>query len=239
MKVTSKRQVHVLTGGLVLLAFVVVSVATLLIYPPERWPHELAVGALLSIGVATPICYFMTGQLYRNFQLSEELRRLINRDKLTNVATRDYFFARMSDAPQAFGVSLMVDIDHFKQVNDTYGHFAGDEVIRHVAELLQSTVRADDIVCRFGGEEFVVFLSDHDAESGYLVAERMRTAIAGRAVLFETLEVRVTVSIGGSLKLACDQIEAAIQDADAALYRAKKAGRNRTIFAGADKPTLA
>ena len=121
----------------------------------------------------------------------------------------------------------MVDIDYFKRVNDTYGHLTGDRVISHVASVLRDAVRPGDIVCRFGGEEFVVFLADADQNAGAIMAERLRALVAESPVDEAGTTLNVTVSIGGSLKSAAEHIETAIQRADDALYRAKTGGRNQ------------
>jgi len=191
----------------------------------------LSFGPLIAFIITFPASFFIWAQVRRNSLLSDELRRLVNRDKLTDMATRDYFFTRMNSNPQAYGVSLMVDIDFFKAVNDTYGHFAGDAVIARVAGVLFRNTRETDIVCRFGGEEFVVFLHNHDMADGFQTAERMRRAIASEVISFDGVDMQVTVSIGGSLKDRLRDINKAIKEADAALYRAKEAGRNRTVFA--------
>jgi diguanylate cyclase (GGDEF)-like protein len=124
----------------------------------------------------------------------------------------------------------MIDIDRFKLINDRYGHIAGDAVIQGVAAALRDNMRPQDLICRFGGEEFVIFLHEHKRDDGYVVAERLRTAIAATLIPFEGGNLSVTVSIGGSLKDRLASIIGAIKDADEALYRAKKMGRNRTIF---------
>lgn len=191
--------------------------------------------AFIVSAVALPTAWYVGEVLRKNYQLTQELSALVNRDRLTDVATRDYFFARMEAAPDAYGVSLMVDIDHFKSINDTYGHIAGDVVIRHVAKLLQSMTRKDDIVCRFGGEEFIVFLYDKDHAAGLEVAERMRQSIAADPVSSQEHLISVTVSIGGSLKERLNDVAEAIQLADEALYRAKSGGRNQTVFAADGK----
>lgn len=202
-------------------------------YPPEL--H--AVVRPKALGVATVVTFFFSfillQQLRRLTLMSDELRRLVDRDRLTDVATREFFFKHMGDAPRAFGISLMIDIDRFKAINDTYGHLAGDQVIASVARTIARNVREEDIVCRFGGEEFIVFLSGHTIESGYQIAERMRQAIARDAIQTNGWPLRATVSIGGSLKDRLTDIEEAIHEADAALYRAKAAGRNKTVFSAA------
>lgn len=188
--------------------------------------------AAIALLCSVPVSWFMGNEMRKNEELTKVLRDLVNRDRLTDAATRDYFFDQMESDVNSFGVSLMIDIDHFKNINDTYGHLVGDKVIRHVAEALRRTVRDEDIVCRFGGEEFVVFLANHQTENGVEVAERIRTAIAKEVVRVQEAAISVTVSIGGSLKDAVTDINDAIKMADDALYRAKAAGRNQTIFAG-------
>lgn len=219
----------VMTLGTVLACGVLVDVVYEAHLRAQMGPRALLITTLITV----PFAFFIGVKLRENTRLSDELVRLVNRDRLTDVATRDFFFRRMESAPDAYGVSLMVDIDHFKEVNDTHGHYAGDAVIRRVSQILKRETRAQDIVCRFGGEEFVVFLHEVDADQGLVVAERMRTAVAAET-LRETGHgpvISVTVSIGGSLKERLEDINISIQQADAALYRAKANGRNRTEVA--------
>lgn len=165
----------------------------------------------------------------RTFRLSQELSRLVNRDRLTDVATRDFFFERLAADPDTYGVSLMIDIDHFKKVNDTHGHLVGDDVIARVGRVLKDEMREDDIVCRFGGEEFLVYLRDATRADGWEIAERIRERIAAEVITTRNGPVEVTVSVGGSLKVQLEKIEEAIRRADDCLYRAKAMGRNRTV----------
>ena len=125
---------------------------------------------------------------------------------------------------------LMLDIDHFKAVNDTYGHDAGDDVLREFARRMRRTVRGIDLVCRLGGEEFVVVMPDTDAPIAAVVGERIRERISGQPFLIEGGEqsIEVTVSIGLARRLdGGDTPEAMLRRADDALYRAKREGRNR------------
>lgn len=179
--------------------------------------------------IAIPISALIALIIRRNTLLTEELTHLVNRDRLTDVATRDFFFACLALKPKAYGVSLMVDIDHFKQVNDTHGHLTGDTVIAAVAEVLQSQIREQDIVCRFGGEEFLIYLHEPTTEEGWEIAERIRVGIQDKIVQSDAGNIPVTVSVGGSLKSRLEEIEHAIRRADECLYRAKALGRNRTV----------
>jgi diguanylate cyclase (GGDEF)-like protein len=123
----------------------------------------------------------------------------------------------------------MVDIDHFKQVNDTHGHLAGDDVIHAVAQVLKRQVREDDIVCCFGGEEFVMFLRRASPEEGWKIAERIRAQTESTTTSTSKGEVKVTVSVGGSLKDRIDHIDDLIKRADECLYKAKRLGGNRAV----------
>jgi two-component system cell cycle response regulator len=128
----------------------------------------------------------------------------------------------------------MLDLDHFKQVNDTYGHAAGDEVLRELAQRVESQVRASDVAARYGGEEFVVLLPHTDVDAGKALAERIRRAVSAEPVSFDDEgEVTVTASIGIATVLPGDEDDlktvgdSLLARADVALYRAKAAGRNR------------
>ena len=222
----------VLAAALTTMAAVfVATILAYMMYPPGGLPDAIKLTPVITIITAFPFCIFVWAQVRDNIRLSAKLQHLVNRDRLTNVATRDYFFRRMASKPGSDGIMLMVDIDHFKQVNDTYGHVAGDAVIRHVAQILVAQTRRDDIVCRFGGEEFMIFLRDQDIGEGFAVAERMRTEIATAMALSGEVQIRVTVSIGGAMKPPDADIAVVINVADAALYRAKRGGRNQTQFA--------
>ena len=126
--------------------------------------------------------------------------------------------------------AVMLDIDNFKSINDTYGHSVGDEVIRAVAERVRSAIRQSDVLGRYGGEEFAIVMPDHDGGAAGL-AERMRGAVAETPVPTAAGPVPVTVSVGlthlGPEDGALDQM---LVRADHALYRAKQSGRNRVVI---------
>lgn len=163
--------------------------------------------------------------LYRNLQ---DLARI---DPLTGVHRRWYGERRLEELVEGGEVLAvaMVDIDHFKQVNDSFGHAAGDAVLAAVGKALNAGVRGNDLLCRYGGEEFLVIWPDASPAGAHLAAERLRAAVAALADLPTT----VTVSIG----IACvHQDEAALElvaRADRALYHAKANGRNRVVSAEA------
>lgn len=206
----------------------IVSCTIMLLYDRADWPWELAISNVLTIVLTMSMTFFIGTKLEHIRALTHELRRLVERDRLTDVATRDFFFDRLEMDRQAYGVSLMVDIDHFKRVNDAHGHLAGDDVIANVARVLRAQVGERDIVCRFGGEEFVVFLHEASGQDGWAIAERMRGEIERATTQTREGPIQVTVSVGGSLKQQVEDIEDAIRRADQCLYRAKEMGRNRT-----------
>ena len=127
---------------------------------------------------------------------------------------------------------LMLDLDHFKAVNDRYGHAVGDTVLRSFAEILRDSLRSSDLAGRVGGEEFAVLLPHTDLAGALLLAERIRHAVASYCRVPQHPELRMTVSIGASELLPEDPSpEVALARADAALYRAKQEGRNRVVAA--------
>jgi diguanylate cyclase (GGDEF)-like protein len=130
-----------------------------------------------------------------------------------------------------FGTALsvmMIDIDLFKSINDTYGHLCGDRIICQVAALIKETVRQVDIVGRYGGEEFCCVLPETSAVNAGVIAERLRETIEKATLGFEGQALRVTISLGiAEYGGACDSLETLIKAADDALYVSKRSGRNR------------
>jgi diguanylate cyclase (GGDEF)-like protein len=157
------------------------------------------------------------------------------RDSLTGLFTRLYMLDVMArhcsvhdrndSAPIA---ALMVDVDHFKRINDTHGHAAGDEVLKQVARVLQESIRETDIPVRFGGEEFILFLVGASAFGMRDYAERIRSAIERHRFSIDSdQQIAVTVSLGAAMRHQQESLDELIRRADGALYRAKQAGRNR------------
>ncbi len=126
---------------------------------------------------------------------------------------------------------LVIDADHFKGVNDQHGHAIGDAVLRHLAELFTSHGRVSDIVARTGGEEFVLLLADIDAEATEAACERLRQQVERHAWALLVPGLAVTVSIGAAVRRGPIDLDSLLREADAALYRAKAAGRNRVRMA--------
>ena len=123
--------------------------------------------------------------------------------------------------------ALLIDIDHFKRVNDTYGHPAGDQVLETVAKTLQDIIRGDDYLFRWGGEEFLALLSDCNAAQAMILAERLRSTIQDLTISQGETALQVTISLGTAELKPDESAEALIARADRALYQAKSNGRNR------------
>ena len=169
----------------------------------------------------------------------ESLVRQTATDALTGVANRAFFDRRLKELCQQclrrkvpFGVAV-VDIDHFKSVNDTYGHQAGDHILQQVAQSLERATRKNETLARYGGEEFAVLLEDVNPEGMEIMGERLRTVVEGLAIEFEGTSIPVTVSIGIACDLPTDDDagEKIFASADAELYKAKESGRNRVCVA--------
>lgn len=173
-------------------------------------------------------------------QLQEDmlkLRQLADTDFMTGLMNRRAFLAVAEDT-LAFCrrykrqmATLMIDIDHFKKINDTHGHPAGDSVIKRVGDIIGQSIRTTDKAARFGGEEFVVLLREIDQDTAILLADRIRTAIGAGCVRHGKTDIALTVSVGLALFDDGDRdVQDVIERADQGLYVAKKTGRNRTFL---------
>ncbi len=159
-------------------------------------------------------------------------------DPLTGLFNRAYFldeivYQAMRGVRDGHGLAvLLLDIDHFKRINDTLGHGAGDEVLRVVAKILRNSVRSEDMVARYGGEEFVLALTTPGVASARAAAEQVRSTLSARPILAGGGALKVTASLGGIFVEAGQFPDPAelIEVADQALYRAKAAGRDRVVF---------
>ena len=181
--------------------------------------------------------YFFTDVTTQR-HLLQDLNFMASFDSLTQIYNRRRLLEEAQQETQRllrYGGSmsvLMIDLDHFKQVNDRYGHKAGDEVIKMVVKVCQNRCRETDIFGRYGGEEFVIVLKEADAGQALQIAEFIRMQVAETPVYYENQEIRITVSIGiaaVSGKQGVSDIDVLINEADIALYKVKNSGRNGSI----------
>jgi diguanylate cyclase (GGDEF)-like protein len=170
-------------------------------------------------------------------ELQETLERLAITDSLTGVYNRRHFFElaereilRSTRYKRPLSI-IMLDIDHFKRVNDRHGHLVGDQILSNIAGRVRGELRVNDIMGRYGGEEFAVVLPETCSPDIIHVAERLRESIASRPFHTEKGHVRITISIGLTCLMGERQItvERLLDEADQALYEAKRRGRNRTV----------
>ncbi|HEX7111293.1 MAG TPA: GGDEF domain-containing protein, partial [Mizugakiibacter sp.] len=199
----------------------------------RNWQATTLLFALLLVAV---LVFFM----WRQHRQSRRLRRLALTDALTGIANRRQIentlherLAAARDGGQPLSV-LAIDVDHFKRINDTWGHQTGDDVLCCIVHVCQQALRKDDALGRVGGEEFMVVLPGTPPEAAAQVAERLRASVEALDLDDVARGLKATVSIGIADLLPDDDMETLILRADAALYRAKREGRNRVEVAPAD-----
>lgn len=217
-----------------------------------RPPSEVELVKALDVGahdhvtkpLSAPLLCAKVRALAERSRAQRELRRKLQsalenaaHDALTGMFNRRYFERRLREESahakrhrRPFAI-VLVDIDHFKLVNDTYGHEDGDRVLVHVAETVAAGLREDDIACRYGGEEFVLLLRHTDGAAARVVANRLRQALGGKGISLGSKEDARHVTFSAGVAAADERngfdADDVVSRADAALYRAKRAGRNR------------
>jgi diguanylate cyclase (GGDEF)-like protein len=193
-----------------------------------------------STGEVTHLCllvYDVTDNAINKISLekaNEELSTLSQTDGLTHLFNRTHWESCLQTEYKRWVRSqhpsslVMLDIDHFKSVNDNYGHLVGDEVIRHISALIIEQAREIDISGRYGGDEFTIILADTELKGAYIFAERLRRAVEAATVKYNDIEIKYTISLGiAEIDASINTPEAWIECADAALYNAKESGRNK------------
>ena len=204
-----------------------------LVHPSLLQKLGASVGDRLKIGPT--IFKFLSGQDVEA-QYHEEIYRMTIIDGLTQVHVKRYLLealdkelmrARRHARDLSF---LMLDIDHFKKINDVHGHLAGDYVLKEVARIIQQRIRRDEVLARYGGEEFAIILPETTLEGAFALADGLREKIEQSRFVFQNETIRVTISIGGALLQESDRTSLdLIKRADEKLYEAKRAGRNRVL----------
>ena len=201
--------------------------------------QSLMDGDKILIGTRLYFKFCFQDAVDQNYQ--QNLFRAANIDNLTQLYNKKYFidalskefsFSRRNTQPLSL---MMIDIDFFKKVNDTFGHMAGDLVLKCVGQYLQKHLRLENVAARYGGEEFAVILRNCGGEMSLLIAERLRKALENERILYRGKTIQVTISIGiATLEdKNYETIEDLIRSADERLYEAKESGRNRSILRAA------
>ena len=167
--------------------------------------------------------------MLRNMAVKDGLTRIYNKRYFNEALEKEFDYNRRNGV--GLGVVLF-DIDHFKQVNDTWGHPAGDFVLKNMAQMIESVARGYDVFARYGGEEFAFLLRGTTLESAIMLAERIREAVAAQVFAYDTAELRVTISLGVTWWGGDDRYTSShelIEAVDKLLYEAKDSGRNRVV----------
>ncbi len=244
-----------LFNGCAALAYLAAAGGLFARWPQERLLSRLALGAITGISgmislmvmtsfllpdyAAINVVHAFFFIIMLNFAISlfvmvlvaerseRKLLVLAHTDPLTGVKNRRFFFQTMPATPQPTDAAMLLDIDHFKSINDRFGHAVGDSVLQEVARRIGGSIRGGDVLARYGGEEFIIYLPGAGAQRACVIGERIRDAVSVTEVDCGGLRVGVTISIGvaASGETECD-LQTLADMADRALYRAKNDGRN-------------
>ncbi len=198
------------------------------INPDKDEINALILGSIINWSITLTIGYFIN----KSYKLFLKVEELTITDSLTGIYNRRYLELFMEKSIPIYKrtnsslVFMILDIDHFKKVNDNYGHQCGDEALRHTSSIISKNVRNSDVFVRFGGEEFAVILPNTDAAEGLIIAERIREAVEKSEFIYKNERIHFTISIGVSFYNG-DTAEELIGKSDNALYKAKENGRNQ------------
>lgn len=208
---------------------------------PVAFQRGMWVAIALPILIAGPLFFFLTRKLRELSRLNHRLHDAISYDHLTQVLNRGAFIRSAKDAivllarggrgDAPHNLYIIADIDHFKHVNDKFGHPVGDAALQHVAKTMRNAVRSHDYVGRLGGEEFGILLTQVKFDDAHYIADRIRRAISNNNFIHESQFIGLTVSIGGIVFQGDVDYSQLYKSADAHLYAAKESGRNRSVIA--------
>jgi len=194
-------------------------------------PLVLLPTLFISALISTPIIYSYREIVYKNIQMIESL----NKDPLTGLLNRHSFFPKYNEALKRLQsqdksyATLMIDIDDFKIINDTYGHIVGDFVIKQASKIIAQQIRENDLCCRFGGEEFLIFLGNVNYHSADQLSEKIQKSLEVK-IIYNDCSIKITASVGmifsSSQNISAEQL---IMEADKKMYDAKANGKNQIL----------
>lgn len=214
---------------LVLAAIVIVANYTLRIvfFDINYLRQNIITETIVPILLAVPIGINAARKRRDIYKLNLKLQEMVDHDALTRLKSRQFLLSNFKANTEDNCVVMMIDVDHFKALNDAHGHQVGDRALQHMAGIFVDCCRSSDVISRYGGEEFVIILKDSDLHAAAMVAKRIRKTLAQSPLDTGNGEVTLTVSIGISLLREEDDIEDALVRADTAMYLAKEKGRDR------------
>lgn len=230
LRLSTRNDVRLFTAIVVVAMVFGSALLNFMIMPADLMRKTMISGAVIAMILSAPVAYFVGTRLREIHDLNQRLRRVISFDPLTGAHTRTNFHARVAQLQRAPMSLIIADIDHFKAINDRFGHQAGDTALHQFASALMDNCRASDIVARFGGEEFVILMPSTVTRDGLIAAERLCQSVRARPITVEGTVMDVTASFGVAGLTDPALVEQAIRAADLALYRAKAEGRNRVCL---------
>ncbi len=239
LRIRSSRDVLLWTG--IITAISVAAPVVTLAVPMALMPNVssrsfwtvLAICAAIPLLIAPPISLFALGMLRLLTMTIDRVDEYVRYDHLTGVLTRAYLLGKLRESLPNGGAFLMADADHFKAINDTYGHDVGDEALKRLAEVLRLHSPTDAIVGRLGGEEFGVFLPGANDAGAAEAAAALCKAMRAKGETVAGHGLRMTISIGGAVHVKGHSLEKTMKLADSALYLAKRSGRDQFYIAAA------
>lgn len=205
----------------------------------ERVYSGMIQTAVVTLIVGTPFVVHMMAQNERLTLLMRQLEKISSTDDMTGLLNRKQFLKEVTgrlatnELGRSAGAFLFLDADHFKTLNDTYGHALGDRIIAFLGDRIRASVRSEDLAGRLGGEEFGVFLSNVDSERAKVIADRLRLKVQAAGLELGIAGLRLSVSVGIAVHRPGVTLQQLMSDADQCLYAAKDAGRNRVIVSNA------
>lgn len=204
----------------------------------EQIQTAIFIATIIPLVVAPLSSWPLIGLLFKIDTLEREMRKLATFDSLTELLSRHAFFhnakafIELANREKIIFSVIILDIDKFKNINDNYGHSAGDEILKNFAKITHSILRKGDIIGRIGGDEFALLLPNSTENAAYSLSQRLLHAIEGSVINYDNLSLKYTVSMGllSVPPTESDTIENILKKADQSLYLAKRSGRNRTMI---------
>jgi diguanylate cyclase (GGDEF)-like protein len=229
--------IHGLKKGLTDIGLFLIIILFMFFYPNDALLHthyeiafkiQIVLSFLFLVFLSALYEYSKERAMRKMKKIQSDLEFFLRRDPLTGLYNRRGYHDSIDRINNKHGVMLMCDIDHFKKINDTYGHDAGDFVIQEVAQCIRENIRKEDVAIRWGGEEFLIFLANTNINNGYIVAEKLRESVERLELYYkEDVRIKVTLSMGISPISNTITLEEAIKNADNAMYVSKRSGRNQ------------
>jgi len=236
LRLSTRNDVRLFTASVVVAMVCGSVLLNFMIMPPDLMRKTMISGAVIAMMLSAPVAYFVGTRLREIHDLNQRLRQAISFDPLTGAHTRTNFHSRVAQLRRGPMSLIIADIDHFKAINDRFGHQAGDTALCQFALRLKRNCREDDIIARFGGEEFVVLLHNVSLADAQAAAERLCAKLREAPIVLNGQAHHLTASFGVAPLVNARGLDDALAQADAALYRAKNAGRDRVFTSDTKAP---